>query len=345
MNPLAACTSTEEDQMAMPMDGDDQGDGDQGKLNVSPDAPQELDDLATAEGGLPAEPTNATMPDGPADIETVFGGFNVALTQPAPDPANPDPTPFTSVFGKFADGPYPPGLLLKLQQEEAGCQLLAVTSSFCDPACVQGECNLNNECVPYPQPRHVGDVRVEGLGDPLVLSPAGGSAVYMPRMSPPFPPCDEGDPVRFEADALTLQGTCISPLELTLGDEPVPFMTGESVELAWTPPKIADESHIEIEVDLSHHGGTKGEIHCDIPDTGSFQIPQDLVDGLIDLGLSGFPTLSISRVARSELPGRPEVTLTILSTVVRQLDTGLDSCATDENCPDGLTCEADFACR
>ena len=342
------CDSSDEEPAVPPTEAEGLGGDDPNSLGGgNPKLPQGGAGPVTSDNdGLSKDANDGSGSPGGPDIEALFGGFDVALTQPAPGPGMPSPTPYTSVLGKFADGPRPPGLLFELEQEEAGCQLLAIASPFCDPPCVQGQCNLEDECVPYPQPADVGNVRVEGLGDPFTLTPTGASAVYMPRESPPFPPCNEGDPVRFETEAFDLESTCISPLELTVGDAPVRFKTGEPVALDWEPPQNDGETRIEIDVDLSHHGGTKGKIYCSIADTGTFQMPQELVDGLVELGLSGFPTISIARVSHTELPGRPEVTLTIQSSVVRPLDTGLVSCAgDDDNCPDGLTCQPDFACR
>lgn len=109
--------------------------------------------------------------------------------------------------------------------------------------------------------------------------------------------------------------------------------------LSWTPPADGQSSRMEIEVDISHHGGQKGQIDCDVPDTGAFEIPEELVTQLVALGVAGYPTITLTRVSRAAAPEAPGITLSVMSTVDRLVDTGLDSRGMDSDCPDGLTCD------
>jgi hypothetical protein len=117
-------------------------------------------------------------------------------------------------------------------------------------------------------------------------------------------------------------------------------MAGQPTALTWVPPGQAGISRVQIVLEISHHGGYKGEIDCDVPDTGSFEIPATLVTALVNLGRAGYPTVGVTRhstVAASAMPG---VKLRVLSYVERPVDTGVISCGIGESmCPDGTTCD------
>lgn len=273
---------------------------------------------------------------------TLAGGVDVRLA--SADDAAGKPA-FTSVLGKFFDGPPVPALPLTLELEQDGCQLLAVAHPLCDPRCRDAVCTADDVCTPHPTAQDVGTLHVRGLGDELVLDAIGSSPSYMPATSPPFPPCAEGAKVQAETDGVALEGDCIAPLALTVGDDPLPLMEGSSSSLTWEPPGIEGISRIEIVVDISHHGGAKGEIQCDVPDTGSFEIAQPLVDGLIALGVAGFPTVTVSRVSTAVDASHPDVSLRIHAPVEHPLDTGVPSCTQDSECPAGMTCNVtNFTC-
>ena len=119
----------------------------------------------------------------------------------------------------------------------------------------------------------------------------------------------------------------------------ITIRSDEPTLLSWTPPADGQSSRMEIEVDISHHGGQKGQIDCDVPDTGAFEIPEELVTQLVALGVAGYPTITLTRVSRAAAPEAPGITLSVMSTVDRLVDTGFDSCGMDSDCPDGLTCD------
>ena len=119
---------------------------------------------------------------------------------------------------------------------------------------------------------------------------------------------------------------------------PIAVKSGSTVPLAWMPPTDASASRIEIKLDISHHGGKKGEITCDVPDTGSFALPEPLVSKLVALGVAAQPTIGLKRVASAQASGQPGVRLVIVSPVERAVDTGFASCVDGQACPDGTTC-------
>ena len=77
-----------------------------------------------------------------------------------------------------------------------------------------------------------------------------------------YPPCEAGASVTAAATGVSLRADCIAPLELS-GPDPIPVKTGEPVHLTWVPAAQGAASRVRIKLDVSHHGGSKGEIDCD----------------------------------------------------------------------------------
>jgi hypothetical protein len=166
---------------------------------------------------------------------------------------------------------------------------------------------------------------------------------YQPPSTLPNPPCEEGADVRATTDSLTLESTCIAQLELDL-ETPPEVRAGEGLPVSWVPAGVPDISRVHMVLDVAHHGGKKGEIVCDVADTGSFEIPESLVTDLVNLGLAGFPTIVVTRVAGVPGSVEPDVALTIASPVERLVNTGVTSCTDEMDCPDGTTCRVDLTC-
>jgi hypothetical protein len=129
----------------------------------------------------------------------------------------------------------------------------------------------------------------------------------------------------------------VAPLELTAA-VPVPIKRAQPVALTWKAPGVAGLSRVKVYLDIAHYGGKKGEIDCDVADTGSFQIPAPLVTSLVDLGVAGFPTIVLTREARAASPTEAGVTLAISSAIERPVDTGNRDCDEKTPCPPGQTC-------
>lgn len=275
---------------------------------------------ASADAGGTGSPTSELV-----------GSFLVKLV------AQKDDTPaHASFLGKLFDAPPLPLVPLVLDSEVGDCRLLVPEVPFCDPPCMASACTADDVCTPFPTPQSAGTVLVHGLGDePLELEPVGSSFTYMPA-SLPYPPCDAGEPIRVEADAFELESACIAPI--VLPDDEIVVRSGQSAMISWTAGEVAT-ARVRIVLDIAHHGGQKGEISCDVPDTGTFQIPEELVTKLVSLGVAGFPTVVVSRVTSDAAENLPAVTLTVSAEVERVVDTGNVSCLTDDDCPDRMSCD------
>jgi hypothetical protein len=231
---------------------------------------------------------------------------------------------------------------------------------FCDPACESGAaCVTGDVCQVYPMAHSLGNATVSGLqledgSSEFSITPLRPNFNYLPGASITLvnPPVAEGAPVQLtttggDYDAITLVALGVAALDFHSDGQPLPFAPDGPVLLEWTAPEDSDQSEIVIEVDISHHGGAKGKINCSAPDTGSLEISQPLVAGLIDLGVAGFPTIAIARrsVGYANIePGR--VTLEISSDLELPLEIpGLVSCAGPEDCESGQTCGTDRTCQ
>ena len=292
---------------------------------------------------------------GNATAPPAVGNFTVRLVPPDPSTSTPG---YTTFLGVVRDGPPNEGVLWDLVSELGGCQLVKPRIPFCDPPCATGQtCVADGVCRPDPAPHSVGTVTLKGLttspaSTEIVMNPVAPGFVYQPAASVniDYPPASEGAEIAVSTSggdypALQLKATGIVPLEL-LGSDPVPMPSGQPMALSWTPKGSAGKSRIQVKVEISHHGGAKGAINCDVEDTGSLSVADSLVTGLINLGVAGFPTVTLSRVSTGSFdiaPGR--VDLLVVDTVQRSLSIpGFVSCTTNADCPSGQTCTSTRLC-
>jgi hypothetical protein len=286
--------------------------------------------------------SDGDSPSNPPQVGTLEGTFLVGFK-----PAASGSTAYTSFLGVVFDGPSPPNPVLKVDSEANGCQLLVPPSLFCSPSCgAAGICTAENVCTPYPTAQNLGVVHVTGLGSSeFTIEPMAPAFNYQPVVTLPFPSCEEGNSVKVTTDQFAVEGKCIAPLDL-MGPDPIPVASGKGVALTWAPPGKSGISRVKIKLDVAHHGGKKGEIVCDIADTGSFEIPASLVTKLVSLGLAGFPTIVVDRVSTASADKQSGVKLVVSSSTERPVDTGVISCSSDDKqCPAGQTCQADLSCK
>jgi len=289
-------------------------------------------------------------PAGPA-----FGAFQVALVPlVAGARGEPDTPAFTSIVGKVSDGPTPSGMIWEEAAANGDCRLVTPRIPFCEQPCGGGAlCVEDGECQPYPAAIGVGTVHVEGLQTTggqtsLSMDPVAGYYQLGGGVGLVYPPFAEGDDVTLtaggsaSAPGFTLAARGIGPLEVT---SEILRLDGEPMVLEWTPPGQAGLATISVAIDISYHGGTKGQVLCDAPDTGSLEIAASLLDGLKALGVSGFPKAEIARTAVGSADPPDQVDLVIVSRVTKMLEIpGVVSCNEDGDCPEGQTCQFDFRC-
>jgi hypothetical protein len=194
----------------------------------------------------------------------------------------------------------------------------------------------------FPRVEDVGIVRVQGLSvGELVLDPVSPSFQYQSQRLEAAP-CAPGQLLRLESPHFSGESSCIEAL--VVDATAIPAVRREApVHLDWDGPVDETLSRVHILLDVSHHGGKRGDIVCDVPDTGSFDIPAALVTALVDLGLAGFPSVILTR-SNSGTSSAPNVSFGATSTVERPVDTGVRSCLQDDGtngCPSGQRCDQD----
>jgi hypothetical protein len=179
--------------------------------------------------------------------------------------------------------------------------------------------------------------------NPLKLT-VGGNNSYLCAETLPVPPCSPGGAIRLDATgagaypAFSIQSQCIAPL--VLGTTSVALESGKAFTLTWTPATVAD-ARITLEFDLSHHGGSNGQLRCDTADTGSLTVSATLIKSLLDLGVTGCPWLTVTRVVKGKSTvGSGQAQLTVYSDYrFDDMDiAGLKSCSDSSQCPSGQTC-------
>jgi hypothetical protein len=292
----------------------------------------------------------APMPDAGEASDAALGGFVVSLV-PAMTAGGASAPAYTSVLGKVYDGPMPSPIVWETAEEAGGCRLLTPRVPFCTAICGgAAACVDGDRCAPYPSALNLGRVRVEGLGSTAFdMDPVAGNYQPGAGVKLPYPPCAEGAVVQVAASggalgAFSIEGRGIAPLAFDQTPAPV---TGQPLRLAWTAPGQPALSRIEVKLDISHHGGAKGQIECDVPDTGSLEIPAAQVSRLLALGVAGFPTIILTRVAAATTAVRAGVvSLQVVSAVERPVQIeGLRSCTEDSQCPPGKVCRSDLTCQ
>jgi hypothetical protein len=284
------------------------------------------------------------------DSSQLVGSFQVKAT-----PATSVAQASTAVVGKVYDGPTPSTVVWENPQVDGPCTLTTPRVPFCTAPCgSSGACVEDDTCRAYPTARGVGSVTVTGVkttgGDSSFAMTAIANTYQPPSsVSLAYPPFAEGDAVTFSAagdyfPAFTLTSTGVAPLALTSAS--LALSTGKALNLAWQPG-AAGNAKIHVKLDISHHGGSKGQIECDSDDTGSLTITAPLITKLLGLGVAGYPTAIITRQALGSSvisAGRVELDV---SSIVEQAVTveGLTSCDADEDCPSGQSCQTDQSCK
>ena len=294
---------------------------------------------------------------GPTDPNRKVGTFTIRLVPPTPaSDGNPASAGYTSISGKVFSGPVPEEVVWDVDVEQGGCKLLKPRVPFCDPGCAQGVCVEDDKCEPNPTGSSAGEVTLtgfksaDGTSAVLRIEPISASYSNPAGVTLAYPPFDEGAELRLNAKgestkAFEIVSHGIAPLILSTTN--FALKSGSPFALAWKAPSKADQTRIQIKLDISHHGGTKGKVVCDVPDNGSLSIAADLITRLLKLGVAGFPTVVIDRVATgSTKTSAGSVDLVIVSELEQpvQID-GLVSCTDSAACGAGKTCQSDLTCK
>lgn len=263
--------------------------------------------------------------------------------------------PSATIIGTVQDAPTPERTIWEEAAKDGACVLLEPRVPFCSTPCGSGNvCVEDDTCKPEPTNKDAGTVTIAGIkataGATSVQLTATSPGVYTTATSLAIPPFDEGADVSASAasgpyGAFSAHAKGIALLVVPKGE--LPFEKNKPFPLTWTPKGAAGDSKIHVTIDISHHGGKKGEISCDTADTGSLTVSASLVTQLVNLGIAGFPVVRLTRSSE----GSAQITggtmrLSNEQTVERALAIpGLVSCTPDTPCPTGQTCQDDLQCK
>ncbi|HVX93400.1 MAG TPA: hypothetical protein VHK47_00715 [Polyangia bacterium] len=284
---------------------------------------------------------------GAAGENAVVGAFAIKLVETMGTNAA-----HTTITGVVKDGPQPDLVHFVAGTKDGSCALYTPEVPFCSTPCGSAACVADDTCQAYPTAKNVGTVTVDGLAGAagFALSSSSNSYTTGVGFSPSYPPFTEGADVSVSASgadyaAFSIHAKAIAPL--VLPSSAITLQKNQPLELTWTAAGAAADSAIHVQLDVSHHGGTKGQIRCDAPDTGSLTISAALVTQLINLGFSGYPSITVTRSSSGEAtiaPGR--VQLVVSQDIERYVQIpGLVSCTDDKDCPTGQTCQDDLQCK
>ena len=298
---------------------------------------------------------------GASDPSQKVGTFTIELKPPIPATGGAAATEgYATISGKVFDRPVPGEVIWEEKLSQGGCVLVEPRVPFCEQPCGSGVCVEDDKGSPNAVPQIVGTIPVSGVKqtggstadikiDPLGTEPAARVYSTPGDVNLPYPPFAEGDTIKLQAAGAAIGGfsattKAIAPLELTTTS--FPLKNNMPLTLAWKAAQ-GGASRIAIEVDISHHGGTKGKIQCDVADTGTHELAAPLVTRLLALGVAGFPTITLTRNTKATAQtSAGAVEFQIIEEAERavQID-GLTSCSGPGDCPSGKTCQADLTCK
>jgi len=275
--------------------------------------------------------TNVEL-DGECDMAVDYGGVVAGLFET-----------YSYVNGTVADGVVPSSVLEEITVD-GDCRLLKQLNPFCDPVCGPEEVCDFGTCIPYPANQDLGTLTVTGLVEDVVLEPQGSSNQYF-NTEIPHPGFEEGSLIEMRTDGgafepVILHGVGVTQIELASMEWEV--APGEDFLIEWTPPGgevVRSEVHVAMNVD--QHGLTPIQIICGFPDTGSATVPSSLIDALVDGGVTGFPSATVTRrtVDSTEVgDGCMDLSVTSHQTPAVTVD-GYIPCSPTVPCPSGLTCD------
>ena len=181
-----------------------------------------------------------------------------------------------------------------VDQAEGGCVYVRPGSPFCDPACTDGVCGLDEQCHPYPQGLDAGTVTTTGTHPELSLEASfPGSYFPDPDVGVPFGFTVAGETIGVatsggEVDAFSGSVVAVAPLELPTMD--VTATEHEPMTIGWEPTGGGDDGEILIQLRNDHHG-INSYVECLADDAaGQLTIPTSVLDPLIADGATGIGT-------------------------------------------------------
>jgi hypothetical protein len=270
--------------------------------------------------------------NGHCSLDTKVGGFTVEVQEL-----------FSVASGKVTNGTIPTTIL---QEDfvEGDCRLMRRINPFCDPPCTSGyTCDFDGTCIDFPISQDIGTVTIIGLNKYLEMEPIAPGNNYFDTALPAGPIFDPGAVIRLQAEGgpyepMELWGVGVEPI---VADDAWVVVPEESLFINWTPSDAESVSNIFLGLNVDQHGNTPLTLYCNVEDTGEVEITATLIELLLNSGVSGYPSGTVTRQTVDSLfttDGCVELIVgTPISTTVEV--EGHTPCNNDLDCPEGQVCE------
>lgn len=270
---------------------------------------------------------------GACPLATRFGGFTVE--------ANPD---YSAIDGKVLDAVVPVTVLTEVATD-GECRLLRKENPYCEPACAADEtCDLTETCIPYPTAVDLGSVTIAGLVENVRLTPAIPGYTYFNTDLP--------NPAYLPGELIELRtaGGAFSPVRLHgVGVEPLTMVETEwtltrdaPFSVHWNAPAGSVRSMVHLGLSVDQHGVTPGSLACDFVDDGDGEISAELVNTMLNAGVTGYPNGRLSRQTVDSVAvgtGCMDLSVTYPLLPDRVNVTGHTPCKQLNDCPPGHPCD------
>ena len=218
----------------------------------------------------------------------------------------------------------------------------------CSPPCGAGQICVASACRPQPTAQDVGTMVLSGIiSGSLTLKLTAGNYLNPPGVYPFF--ADHANLLLTASGGsgfapFMLKGFGVELLQVP--EAKLPVQMGQPVTVTWTPPKNKGPAKMYLNFSLNRHGSTDAWLDCVVEDTGSYTISAAVMKDLFAKGLSGFPSVELSRQTVDQTTTKSGcVHLVVKSVGARELDVpGVQSCKNPEDCPSGV-CREDLTCQ
>lgn len=290
----------------------------------------------SAETGVDASDPATVALAGACALDLDFGGFAVI-----------DEDTETTVDGAVADAVVPITILEEIGSD-GDCRLMRRNNPHCEAACDPGQtCDWEGECVTYPAKQDLGTVTLEGLVQPVEMEPVFPGNTYF-NTSLPHPAMTPGELVTLRMPGglygpARLYGVAVDPLS-GLAQEWV-VEAGVDLTVSWdTPTASVVRSEIFISVNIDQHGASPGTLMCVFEDDGEGVVSGALLEELVSVGVTGFPSGLIERRTLDSAPAAQGcMDFKVGSKRIVSVDVlGFTPCTSDAECPDDLDCNEEF---
>ena len=254
---------------------------------------------------------------------------------------------YTAISGRIEDGVYPSAFLNEIGSD-GDCKLYRRENPICIPPCEQGQtCNHDGMCIEAPTAQSVGTASFSGLVEEVSIEPVEPGFNYS-YTELPHPGFMKGSEITLTTNGVLDQGLTLFGLgiaEIEINQSEWVIKQGKGIDITWTPSGD-DRLEVVSTLNIDQHGNSPATIICHSPDTGKTEITAGLIAQLIDSGVSGFPSGTVTRVSGDHSivtfgngkSGCVDFSVTNTKQVGVEVE-GHIACTSDADCPEGQHCD------